>query len=277
MLDASVRTRIRSSIDAEIAPRERALGIALRDEQSRAAAHGALGGSRSALMLASVGRDELAVRSDIIWASIKRAHLALGKLEDTTLDDLRLQIDEFLTEQVALITRTVADRIGDQSQGSMVEKEISTRARELRNLLDVEVQYYLDGLREVAAVGRGEQLPAGRAAILNFHGPVGAVQTGAHATAHVSMAGADGERLRAAVEAFVRAVEENSEIASERREQALDLLNDVATATKAAKPNAPKIAALLSGVGTVVRTVGSLRPAYEALRSVATVIGFHLP
>jgi hypothetical protein len=87
---------------------------------------------------------------------------------------------------------------------------------------------------------------------------------------------AESERLRAALEAFSQAVRENGEIGNEPREQVLDLARDAITAAGSAKPNAPKIAGLLGGISNVVRTVASLRPAYEALRDVALAIGFFL-
>lgn len=281
MLDARVLTRIREHINAELRPRERTLGIALRDNQSHVASRGLLGSGAAINLYASTGREELTVRARMIWAAIRRSHASLvGRLDETTLVDLRQQIAEFLAEQTAQVLEQTLSRVGDhernQRERAALEEQIRERSRELEAQLDVEAQFYVDELQRAAAAAAAVAAGDREAATLHFHAPVGSVQTGAYATAHVSMGGADSERLRAALEAFAHAVEENREIVGEQREQALELVRDTVAATRAERPNAPKIAGLLGGVSTVVRTVASLRPAYETLRDVAIAIGFYL-
>lgn len=78
------------------------------------------------------------------------------------------------------------------------------------------------------------------------------------------------ERLRAALE-------QNTEASTEQRELAGELVADAIGALKADKPNPPKIYGPLGGLATTVRTVASLRGAWQTVKDASSVIGFPLP
>lgn len=276
MLEANIVNRIREYLAAELAPRDRALEMALMAEQSAAAAAGGLGNSRTVFRYTGAGRNELAVRSGIVWTVIRRSHSSLnGTFSDWVLDDLRQQINEHMTAQTRRVADICAQRLGPDGRTKeqfreTVEKEVLERGRQLAANLDIEAQFYVDELKRA-----GVTQPAGT--VLNFNAPVGAVQTAPFATANVSLAGAEGGRLVEALEALRQAIERSTDGTSEQRAAGTEIVVDAITAVKAEKPNALKIGGLLSALATTVQTTASLQPAYQMLKAAASAVGIPLP
>lgn len=272
MLDTHVLTRIKDYIGAELGPRDRTLGIALRDAQSEFVKHGTLNSSMAAQRYAQVGRDELAVRARIIWAAVRRSYESLvgPTYGVSTLDDLRQQISAFMEEQARIVGGIAAERAkSHDAYRSIIEVEIANYRRELVRMLDIEAQFFVDGLKRATSEG-------GTAPVMNFHGPVGTVQTGTFATAHVLLSGHDRERLTQALANLAQAIERNTEVLAEQKRQAAELVTDAVSAVKAQEPNPPKITGLLGGLAQTIQTVASLRDAWTLVRDAAIAAGLWL-
>lgn len=272
MLDSNVRTRIREYISAELRPRQRTLGIAIRDRQQEFALSGAGGLSSSGYVLAVADacRNELTVRARMIWSAVQRSHtMMVGKVDPQTLEDLQQQLEEYVTEHANAIAAQACERVkGDGKRAhEVIRREVSERQGELIERLNVEAQFYVDALR--AQEKRSADAPGG----MVFNAPVGAVQTGAYATVHVSLSGPESDRLLGALERLRQSLSQNGEIESEQRRQADELVGDLLGAVKAETPNPPRIAGLLGGLAQTVRTVASLRPAWETVRDAAASVG----
>ena len=275
MLDANVKTRIREYIQAETAPRARTLDLALLEVQDKFSARGVLQSSMAIQGYARVAQDELAVRAKIIWTAIRRSHASMvGQANERTLDDLRQQVEEFMYEHIKQAAARASARAkwGDSEKWRlMIQQEVTKRGQELIASLDVEAQFYVDELKRAEKAAA-----AGSASGVSIYGSVGAVQTGTFATAHVSLSGPESKRLQEALESLRQAVEQNAEIETEQRAQAVELVSDATAAVKAEKPNAPKISGLLGGLAQTVRTVASLRGAWEVVRDAAIAVGIPL-
>ncbi len=266
MLAAGVLTRIRSYVDAEIRPRDRILRETVQAAIRRiAASQGALSGASAHASL-EAGRSELQVRAGIIWRVIARSYTSLvGGDSPSVLEDLRQQIAEYLTVEA----RTVADISAESWRGNdkmflLIRDSINVETRnELRAKCDLEAQFFVDQLRRPASPG--SDAPA----ILNFHAPVGSVQTGPHATAHVVLDASDGRRLLDALESLRGAIEASAEMTGQQRAASLELISDLVVATKTEKPNTAKIGGLLKGLAQTVQTVASVQRAWDVVKSAA--------
>jgi len=109
--------------------------------------------------------------------------------------------------------------------------------------------------------------------VVNIHGNVGAVQTGSHATADVSMSVGDSSELVAALKVLREEIEKSTESTPKQRQERAEVVGDVINAVTAQSPNKLKITSLLSGLGTAVRTVASLRGAWALVHSAAVALG----
>lgn len=271
MLDSNVITRIREYIDAELNPRQQTLGIALRDCISSFSKRGVLQSSMFVHACGEVCCNELTVRGHIVWNAVRRTYGSMvGRLDDQTLSDLHQQIAEYLHRESQRVASQGCERIkwdGTRWHGT-IKNAVSERCRELVATLSIEAQFYVDELRQTQ-----EKQAAGDTPGMVFNAPVGAVQTGAFATAHISLSGAEADCFVAALEELKGSLADNGEIQNEQREQAQELADDLLIAVRADKPNPPRIGALFGGLAQTVRTVASLRPAWETVRDAAIAIG----
>lgn len=269
MLDPRITTRIRNYITAELRPRDRVFQESLQAESRRLGpTQGAMSGAAAHAHL-ELGRSELQVRAGLIWAAIRRSYSSLsGRDAPALLEDLQQQIAEYLTEE-ARIVAAYADDVwrGNERIFVMIRDSINIERRnELRQRFDIEAQFYVDSLKTPAP-------SAGHAHVMNFNGPVGAVQTGEYAVAHVSFSATDSQRLVEAIEALRRAIESNTEMSADQRASSLELSADVMAATRAKTPNSAKMRGLLNGLAQTVQTVASLQEAWGAVTDAATAMG----
>lgn len=109
----------------------------------------------------------------------------------------------------------------------------------------------------------------------NFNAPVGAVQTGPGSTAHVQQQWINGERseLRAALVALREALERAPDVEPEARRELIVDVDSATTELQKEHPNKGRLLRWLGGVGTVVGTIGSVQPAYEAVKALARALG----
>lgn len=110
------------------------------------------------------------------------------------------------------------------------------------------------------------------------NGTIGAVQTGAASVANVQQQsiGTDMSDLRAALATLKDALQRAQDIDPEVRGEVLADLDNVHAELQEQNPRKGKLLRWLGGVGTVVGTIGSVQPAYEAVRSVARALGLPL-
>ena len=269
MFDATVLTRIREYIGAELAPRDRVFKQSLRAEINRITpTQGALSGAAAHACM-ELGRAELQVRAALIWNAIKRSYASLvGRDTPTVLEDLQQQVAEYLTEEARKVANIASESWRANPQlFPLVRDSIDIECRnQLRERYSVEVKFYVDDLKR--PVSADSTAPA-----LTFHGPVGAVHTGAHATSQITLNTGESEQLIKVLELFRSSVQANTEMSSEQRTNSLDLVSDLILAVKQEKPNVAKVTGLLNGLAQTVQTVASIQGAWGTVKSLAIAIG----
>ena len=141
-------------------------------------------------------------------------------------------------------------------------------------MISSEIDLYGVKLKRLAEEqGRIEQT------IYNFVGPVGAVQTGAYSTATVVQQFDTKERqsLKIALDELHARVVALEVSALPQKEDVLELINDARAEVDRERPNRLRLGSTLSGIGTVIQTVGAAEAAYHALKIAAAMIGITLP
>jgi len=135
---------------------------------------------------------------------------------------------------------------------------------------------YLWELRNVPALQLRPAVPAGEVHVtINYNGTIGAVQTGAGATANVQqqwIAG-DTSNLRAALADLRVALERAQEIELSLRAVVINDIDLTAAELQRDQPNKGRLLRWLGGIGDVVGTVGSVQPAYAAVKDLARALG----
>lgn len=115
---------------------------------------------------------------------------------------------------------------------------------------------------------------------VNIHnsGTIGALQTGAGSTANVQQqwVGGDTSELRVALAALREALECAEDVAPDERRELIADLDNAAAELKQTHPDKGKLLRWLGGVSAVVSAIASVRPAYEAVQSLARALGIPL-
>ena len=277
MLEPDVINCIRETIDAELLPRDAKVRFAIQASQRQLAARG-LGRSGNALHEAArIGSDELSVRAEILWGIIQRCHGAFGGAPsgDAPLTEhLQQQVALHITVQAATVLELVDNRaLSDSLPGdakTFVPQAVRTRRDELIRKFSNEARLWAQTLRSAAAARSGQ------APTINIHGNVGAVQTGAFASAHIHLDMAQGGRFVQALEQLQASIAQNAEMTAEQRTESSEVVTDMIAATRAPKPNGSKLAGLLKGLALSVETIASLRGAWDLVRDAARLIGIPL-
>ena len=127
--------------------------------------------------------------------------------------------------------------------------------------------------RHVEREGRAGQ------AVFNFHGPVGAVQTGPGAVANVvqHIGPHDRAEILRALAQLAAAIQALGQWSGPPREQVLELVDECRVEVERAEPNGLRIAAVAMGIAAAVQTVADGRPAYDTLKAALAVVGVSLP
>lgn len=85
------------------------------------------------------------------------------------------------------------------------------------------------------------------------------------------------EALLHALDLVQQSLASGEEPASYSKEEVLDLVKEGQTELEKAKPNGIRLRAILTAVATTIQTVGSLQPAYQALKTALLPLGILLP
>lgn len=211
------------------------------------------------------------MRAEMIWGAMQRCRPWFGEPDSALLDSLSQQIQYHIGVQAAAVLQLAGQTSTDaQRRAAAIEQPIAECRERLINKFWSEARFFVE---------EPKQPPAASAAggVYNFHGNVGAVQTGPYATAHVHLDAAGSARVIEALEQLRDALPKAADMALDAREQSAGLVSDIIVAARADKPNGLTLTSLLMGLGMTVQTVASLRPAWDAVRQAAGLVGIHLP
>jgi hypothetical protein len=205
---------------------------------------------------------EAAARAELAWTELRNVLAALGvsfteELAGDLKDEVRQQI------HTGDLVESVNGAGGDDQSFRM------TVERWLR-MIGADIDLYAVNLKRLA-----EQQGRPGQPILNFLGPVGAVQTGAGAIANVvqDMGAGDREALSRALEAIRQALEVGKELVGARKAEVLELLEEGKRELAKERPNSVRLPGLLRDLATAVQTIPAAKEAYETLRALMTALG----
>ncbi|MES2715435.1 MAG: hypothetical protein V4795_06705 [Pseudomonadota bacterium] len=113
--------------------------------------------------------------------------------------------------------------------------------------------------------------------VINNSGTIGALQTGAGSSTNVQQwVGGDTSELRAALAALRETLERAQDVEADQRSVLVADVDGAVIELQQDKPNKGKLLRWLGGIGAVVQTAASVKPAYEAVQAVARALGLPL-
>jgi len=276
MLDHKITELARTMIQAELEGRRRELARDVERIQNEAAARGV---GRSGAIVGQVYErcvHEIETRARVTWQILAKVLSTAGvTLTDDLAGELKAEVESYVPSDVQELTQllsSVADRIGFGQFSPLTD----TRAHALRKI-GAEIDLFVLALKRRDEASEGQAIPV--PSVLNFYSPVGVVQTGPGATAHViqNLGGQDKEALVQALEHVRQDLIRVTEVAGFSRQEVVELVDDARTELEKSRPNGLRLTNILTGIATTIQTAGSLQPAYQALKAALLPLGIFLP
>jgi hypothetical protein len=108
---------------------------------------------------------------------------------------------------------------------------------------------------------------------------VGAVQTGHQSTANVQQQiNAEGrDALLKTLDVIAEQLGKSNELPARNKAEVVELVSDTKNELNKPEPNVTKVSAYLAAIGGTLGAIANLKPAYDALKAAAALIGVSLP
>lgn len=235
------------------------------------AQQGTLNSGMTVKALVDISCQDIRQRASAGWNVMQRVLSDFGVTPDyPTEQSLILLLGRFIEQQRERVAHLLLAALphGLRVTGSHLEVEALAQ----REHIEAEIKFLLEKLRR-------QQTPAPNQPVYNFHGAVGAVQTGPGSTATVTQ-NLQGAALDEFVAAFVQlraGIESASDLESERKTELVAVVDEVLAESRHARPNSTRLLGLAHGAAIAIQTTASLGPALQAFRAALLSVGIVLP
>jgi len=233
-----------------------------------------MGGSSGAVVQQYIDltRGELRARSALAWEKVQEVLSNLGF--DPQLQSSR-DVKELLTDAVDSQWAELSSQLSKRVQRINPKWQVPELASDVSNIkreLNAQVDLLLARLARQRPEGSTGQ-------IFNFHSQVGAVQTGSHAMANLtlSLSPSGIEQLKQALVEVRSAAAAAPELLPTVSAEIVEIVDDITHELSVENPNKLRISNLATGIATAIQTIGSLQAAYATLKVALNFIGVQLP
>ncbi|MEQ1683487.1 MAG: hypothetical protein ABL916_07545 [Burkholderiaceae bacterium] len=239
------------------------------------------GGAGFAARLSALYKDDLSRRATMIAETLKTVHHSF----DSPLDDgVDAQLRDWGARALSATYQGLEgayarhlQRFGIQAvHASGLDHTYSLAQATVSNL----PARHLWELRNVPAKRPKQPTPPapGSVNIANY-GSINVLQTGPGAIAHVQQQWVTGDTtaLQSALDTLRGALERAQGLEVETQRELVANVEHARAELREEKPNREKLLRWLGGIGAVVGAVGSVQPAYEAVKALALALGIPLP
>jgi hypothetical protein len=253
--------------------REAHLAGSLMSMTNEATKRNALGNGRFHAALADICAAEFHARVDLLWDIVQQVLSAHGVVP---AGDLAQRIKEFLTPRLSKECSELTERARREVARfrglAHLQAKVSEEFRPAEDGLFARVDLFAKQLSR-APVSPGSS-------VQNFYGStVGAVQTGAGATATVqqSIVVGDTKATETALLALSEALSAITVSGAFSQRELLELVADLVSEVRKPQPSRLKVSQLAAGLGTALQTTAAVKPAYELVRVALLGWGINLP
>lgn len=280
MLPPDVVRNLDDWLLAEYQGRNKVLDGQLRQKQAELIARG-LGQSGAMIsMAANLAAQELTIRANITFQRF------LGAADDSGVpidDDFRTfgrgELDRRIRFILVPELRSKAMAI---LSGNLMHRAIDQAFMEIDLAADRATRKYQAELASLVVRRKTQRQQSSPLAtnVFNVSGAVGVIQIGSgnSATSFQQIDNSTVSGLREALEHLAPQIVALPDSAiNTPKQELLDLILESQTQLQKPQPNWTLLRSLLAGVATSIQTIASLRPSYETLKGLLTLIGINLP
>ncbi len=277
MLSPDLVEFTKERITIEIGERAKRIGTEI---QTILAQHAAKGMGRSGNVILAVQRacvQETHSRVELAWNIVHRGLTTLGATYDSDIEkELRELIESNFPEHMNGLKSYVletAGKVGIPDLINRIPDEIGDARRAALNKAFSEIKLYVMTLKKAPA-------PVPYSPQFNIHNStIGSVQTGSNSVANVDIRihNEQSKALLEALEFVSEALAKVGDFATGNKDEIVELVEDSKAELVREKPNSTKLSYYLPAIGGAISTIAELKPAYDVLKSAASLIGISLP
>jgi hypothetical protein len=271
MLDAKIRELARKTATVQIKDLEEPLAMAILGIRSKMRDYGHMW-----LYMMKRYEEEVAKRAELIWRNLHRAHSSFGApMSEQLRYDLRSAFREELDAEISNMApkfqqhfkgapQSTHDRTWNAKLGDARDHELAR--------FEAEIEHYVATLEATRARGTPQ------AVTYNVHGSVGAIVSGAGASASVvqHIASEQRDALINALELVKETIRGAPDLVERDQSELVDLADEAGAEAAKEKPNGRRLGLALQNLASAVQGIASGPGAYEALRNAAAAIGLAL-
>ena len=281
MIPHVARDQFNEIISHEMFEMQRSMGATMAATQSEQAMRGMLPSGVAMQALALDAVNSLKARSQFILGQLMRCLTAHRvPLTDANLTEAAQLLRDKIEAEAQMI-RSHMFSLGSFNTQSFGHAELARQ--QIQGQFDQEAPRLISRLttelRLAAAASIAETAPSPATPTFNFSGPVGLVQTGDGSQATVTHHLNSGTRseIVQTLQALLEQIDRRPSNEIPRRSELRELV--IETKTEAEKPNANalKLGSSLRTIAETTKFVGSLGPAYQAIKPLLSYFGIHLP
>src|SRR5262245_52348261 len=271
-MDSAAANLARRRIGVRISERQEQLERELARVAAKMAHQGIVESSSHALMVMDLCAQEADIRAQLVWREFATVLMTVGTPPtDDLADQLKAEVAAYLPPSMPQLSIPVSR--WEQMLPGITERFHGAVGRAIDKAAgDIELFVLSLRQREAAAGTIGPTVVV--------QGSVQTLQTGANATATIvqHFDAPDRDVLVKALDVVQEALGTVAAASTGiHTAEVLELVRDCRLEAEKPSPNKPKLAALGSGIATMIQTTASLKPAYDLLKSALLPLGVLLP
>lgn len=237
-----------------------------------------LNSSRTLIMIEDLCVDAITERVQRIWEILFRFVTTAGvryseELATELKDTVKNNIPENLNEFKGLVKRNT-QRFGI-NVGSAHKPRLVDAYRQALAKISNEIDLFVLSLKRHEEIVKTGELST----TINIYSPVGAIQTGKNAVAHVTQY--IDPVIKQQIQDILVSLEKNllklDSLPHHPKDEIIELVQEGQSEIRKDKPNLTKIKSILSTAAISIQLVDHLKPTYEILKSVLVHLGIPMP
>lgn len=271
MLDDAIPRLFGELFETRLRERRYDLQRSTQRVKERMSARGMLQSGMTVTELRELFVAELRARGALAWEQLQSVISLLGFAPtESAVEDLATVLAAAIDKQCGELSEQLGQETSPIGMGGKVD--IADDLANLKRELYARVELLVRSLQR-------QRLSPEPGHVFNFHGMVGALQTGTNATTSISieLTPAAIEQLRNTLNQVQSAITRAPELAADTREELTSIATEVQEELARDRPSKIRVGQLAQGIGTAIQTAASLQPAYAALKHALWAIGVTLP
>jgi hypothetical protein len=272
MLESRIRNLARERIEIAVEERWTPFSAELATIKFEYAKANRLHSGSMHLQVLELYKNELDIQVSMAWGQLKTVLATLGT---GPLHQLASDLKTFMDEIIDWIASGLSDRLKQRRSGvSEPVARLNERKPRATRKIHSEIDLFVAGLEQIARMAQNSG-----ATHVNIYGSqVGILQTGASSAASmtVHLDSTSKREISKALNAVEKALGEATHVPFDRAEIS-EMVQESLSELDKPGPNVSRLRSLMVGVATIIQTVASLRPAYDAIKGGLALMGVTLP